>query len=230
MFKQNWLIMDYLILSGNTGAVIIARLDSGLAFLKFSLLGSIWISIERSLMTNLNPSLPVHRSQSGTAQASLGFHWLVSALGALMVGGLYLISWAANHAQVDDPFVSPWAIPIYAGFTVFAIVLIGTLFRNRAAGYSGGSALPHGYTLALLGIGLFLCGLIAGIFGQQVFGAPVDIEIFTSPILLLVYLGTLLIVSAPLRAAWISESSVERPGWRSLGPAILSLGLILSTL
>jgi TolB protein len=102
--------------------------------------------------------------------------------------------------------------------------------RNRAAGYSGASALPQGYPLALLGAGLFLCGLLAGVFGQQVFGAPVDLEVFTSPILLLIYLGTLLIVSAPLRAAWVSESEREEPDWRSLGPAILSLGLVLSTL
>jgi TolB protein len=183
-------------------------------------------------MAKMDASLSTPRSQSGTAPATIGFHWLISALGVLMVGGLYLVSWAANHAQVDDPFMSSWAIPIYAGFIVFAIVLIGTLFRNRAAGYLGGSALPQGYTLAFLGIGLFLCGLIAGIFGQQVFGAPVDLEIFTSPVLMLVYLGTLLMVSAPLRAAWVSETSSEdeESSWRSLGPVILSLGLILSTL
>lgn len=179
-------------------------------------------------MAKLDASLSVPRSQSGTAPASLGFHWLVSALGLLMVGGLYLVSWAANHAQVDDPFLSPWAAAIYVGFIIFTMVLIGTFVRNRAAGYSGWSALPHGYTLALLGIGLFLCGLLAGL--AQVFGSPVDLEVFTSPILLLIYLGTLLIVSAPLRAAWVSETSSEALGWRSLGPAILSLGLILSTL
>ena len=181
-------------------------------------------------MAKLEESLSARRSQSGNAPASLRFHWLVAALGVLLVGGLYLVSWAASHARVDDPFLSPWAIPIYAGFIIFAVVLIATFMRNRAAGYSGWSTLPHGYSAALLGAGLFLCGLIAGLFGEQVFGAPVDLEVFTSPILLLIYWGTLLIVSAPLRAAWVSETSSEAPGWRSLGPAILSLGLILSTL
>lgn len=181
-------------------------------------------------MANLDVSLPVPQSQSGTASASLGFHWLIGGLGILLVGGLYLVSWAANHAQVDDPFVSPWAIPIYAGFIVFVIVLIGTFLRNRAAGYSGASALPEGYPVAVLGAALFLCGLLAGLFGQQAFGAPVDLEVFTSPILLLIYLGTLLMVSAPLRSAWALEPESEAPGWRSLGPAILSVGLTLSTL
>jgi len=181
-------------------------------------------------MAKLDASLSVPRSQSGNAPASLRFHWLVSALGVLLVGGLYLVSWAANHAGVGDPFVSPWAIPLYVGFVLVVVVFIGTFIRNRAAGYSGGSALPYGYPLALLGSGLFLGGLLAGLFGQPIFGAPVDLEIFTSPILLLIYLGALLIVSAPLRAAWVLGTSSEAPGWRSLGPAILSAGLILSTL
>jgi Tol biopolymer transport system component len=181
-------------------------------------------------MAKLDVSLPVRRSQSGVAPASLGFHWLVGALGVLLVGGFYLISWAANHAGVGDPFVSPWAVPIYAGLIIVVVVLIGTFVRNRAAGYLGTSALPYGYPLALLGSGLFLGGLLGGLFGQPIFGAPVDLEVFTSPILLLIYLGALLIVSAPLRAAWAVGPSGEAPGWRSLGPAILSAGLSLSML
>jgi NADH:ubiquinone oxidoreductase subunit 6 (subunit J) len=181
-------------------------------------------------MAKLDASLSVRRSQSATAPATLGFHWLISALGVLMVGGLYLISWAANHAGVGDPFVSLWAIPMYVGFVLVVVVLIATFMGNRAAGYSGWSALPQGYPLALLGSVLFLSGLLAGLFGQPIFGAPVDLEIFTSPILLLIYLGALLIVSAPVRAAWVLETSHEAPSWRSLGPALLSAGLALSTL
>jgi Tol biopolymer transport system component len=181
-------------------------------------------------MAKLDASLSVRRSQSATAPATLGCHWLISALGVLMVAGLYLISWAANHAGVGDPFVSLWAIPMYVGFVLVVVVLIATFMGNRAAGYSGWSALPQGYPLALLGSVLFLSGLLAGLFGQPIFGAPVDLEIFTSPILLLIYLGALLIVSAPVRAAWVLETSHEAPSWRSLGPALLSAGLALSTL
>lgn len=47
-------------------------------------------------MANLDVSLSVRQAQSGHAQTRLGLHWLVNALGALLVGGLYLIAWAAS--------------------------------------------------------------------------------------------------------------------------------------
>jgi Tol biopolymer transport system component len=62
---------------------------------------------------------------------------------------------------------------------------------------------------------------------HTVLGIEVNTEALLSPTHLTLALGIVLIVSAPLRAAWL-RSTEAAPGWKALAPAILSLLLVFA--
>lgn len=157
----------------------------------------------------------------------LGYDWLMLALSAIFVGGLYLDGWAHNHGKVDQSFFTPWHAFFYGGFAITAVVLIGATLVNRRRGCAWRTAVPSGYELSLLGSLVFAAGGVGDLIWHTLFGIEESFEALVSPTHLLLGLGLALVVSGPLRAAW------QRPGgngWRDLAPALASLGLLLSTL
>jgi hypothetical protein len=155
------------------------------------------------------------------------YDWMMALLSALFLGGLYLDGWAHNHGRVDQSFFTPWHAFFYGGFALTALVLGATMALNRRRGISWRQSVPAGYGLALLGVGIFAAGGAGDLVWHTLFGIEEDFEALVSPTHLMLGAGLALIVTGPLRAAWRRAGG---EGWRALGPALLSLCLLISTL
>lgn len=158
----------------------------------------------------------------------LSFDWLVTVLSAIFVGGLYLDGWAHNHGRVDQSFFTPWHAFFYSGYLLVAIAIAGATTLNMKRGYPLTLAIPNGYRLTGLGLLVFAAGGAGDMVWHQLFGVERRIEALYSPTHILLGLGIGLTVAGPLRAAW--NRHAENPGWRTLAPAIGSLGLFLANL
>lgn len=162
------------------------------------------------------------------SRPALAFDWLMTILNVIFLGGLYLDGWAHNHDRVDDSFFTPWHAFFYGGFALLTLVLLGTLVRQRWRGQSWQTALPAGYQLSLLGLLIFAAGGAGDLIWHELFGVEESFEALLSPTHLTLVVGLALVVTGPLRAAW-QRTGVEL-NWRTLGPALWALTLLLSTL
>ncbi len=178
-------------------------------------------------ITSLTKPDRTHLAQTQSA-GDIRFDWIITGLSLWMIGGIHLDAWA-HHQFAVETFFTPWHGVLYSGFLAVAAVLVGAFVRNLARGQSWRQALPAGYTLSLLGVLLFLAGGIGDMLWHILFGIEVDIEALLSPTHLLLALGGALMVTGPLRAAWV-RSEGNQPGWTSLLPALLSLAMLLSLL
>jgi hypothetical protein len=151
------------------------------------------------------------------------FEWAVAFFSTWFVVGLYLDGWAHTH-QLPDTFFTPWHAIIYSGVLGAALVLAGTAFLAWRSGTSWRMALPAGYRLSLLGVGLFLLTGVADFVWHSLFGIEADLEALYSPPHLLLAAAGALIASGPFRAAWYQRQSSQATLWR----AILSLTLLLA--
>src|SRR2546425_9292793 len=88
----------------------------------------------------------------------LRYDCLMSIMGFLFVGGLYLDGWAHAHGKVDNTFFTPWHAVLYSGYLINAVVLIATLVINHRRGRAWQKTLPTGYELSLVGVPLFAIG------------------------------------------------------------------------
>jgi hypothetical protein len=113
---------------------------------------------------------------------------------------------------------------IYSGVLGAALVLAGTAFVAWRKGALWREALPVGYRLSLLGVGLFLITGVADFVWHQIFGIEADLEALYSPPHLVLAAAGALIASGPLRAAWYQRQTSPATRWR----AILSLTLLLA--
>lgn len=192
-------------------------------------------------LTKLKTIRPANQERLGD---DIRFDWAVTVLSLWMIGGIHLDAWA-HHQFTVETFFTPWHGVLYSGFLAVAAVLVGTFVRNLWRGQPRSQALPVGYVLSLVGVFLFLAGGVGDMLWHILFGIEVDIEALLSPTHLLLALGGALIVTGPLRAAWIrpagndqdgvlNPSATPRVGWwknlASLLPALLSLAMLLSVL
>jgi TolB protein len=159
------------------------------------------------------------------------FDWVVALLSAGLVAGLYLDIWAHAHGRVDNTFFTPWHAVLYSTMVVVGAFLGAHHVRFVRQGYHWRTALPAGYGLSLLGVGVFAAGGAGDLAWHTVFGVEVDLEQLLSPSHLLLALGGVLIVSGPARAAWhagrLPGGGVVPAPTRQL-PMVLSLALVLS--
>lgn len=173
-------------------------------------------------------TVPTTEVKPSTAMGGLGFDWLMVSLSLIFLGGLYLDGWAHNHGRVDQSFFTPWHAFFYGGFALTALVLLGTVVINRLRGHDFYTAIPTGYKSTLTGLMIFAAGGVGDLVWHMLFGIEEDIEALFSPTHLMLGIGLVLVVTGPLRAAWQRPRSA--PGWQALGPAVLSLSLLISTL
>ncbi len=168
------------------------------------------------------------RAERRAAIGGLHFDWLMAIVSAIFVGGLFLDGWAHNHGKVDQSFFTPWHAFFYGGFALTALVLIATVVANRLRGYDLYAAIPDGYKTTVTGAMIFAAGGVGDLGWHTLFGIEEDIEAIFSPTHLMLGVGIALIVTGPLRSAWNRRDTAH--SWRDLGPAILSVGIFMSTL
>jgi hypothetical protein len=160
--------------------------------------------------------------------SSLAFDWVTVALCAWLQGGGFLDGWAHNHGRVDASFFTPWHAVFYTGFLAVAGWLAGALVHHRRTGAAWQHALPPGYGLSFLGVLVFAAGAVGDLIWHSLFGIEQSIEALYSPTHLTLAVGSALIMSGPLRAAWKRRDRVSAPVWRQQLPMLLSLTFLLS--
>lgn len=170
----------------------------------------------------------VSSSKSMWATGGLQFDWIVVALCGWLQAGGFLDGWAHNHGKVDASVFTPWHGVLYSGFLAVSSLMVGTLLHNHAKGYDWRRALPAGYGLSFLGSLIFAAGGVGDILWHSLFGIERSIEALYSPTHLTLAVGSALIMSGPLRAAWRRPDGASSLTWRHQLPMLLSLTFMLS--
>src|SRR5215831_4367236 len=190
---------------------------------------------------------------SEVSPGNVRFDWIMVLVISWGIGGLFLDGWAHTNVPQLETFFTPWHAVLYSGYLAVATTLviktisnltkaeaglwasiaIPSLLRrsqNHAPGVSFLEAIPAGYGLSLLGVGIFaVCG-VADLTWHLLFGIERGVEALLSPTHVGLALGGGLVATGPLRAAWHRHDGAEAGSWGHLGPAILSLTLTLSLL
>lgn len=162
---------------------------------------------------------------------SLAFDAVIVALSAWLIGGAYLDGWAHIHIPDLETFFTPWHAVLYSGFLACAAFLLGIIARNIILGYPLRRAIPAGYELSVLGLFIFGMGGAGDFIWHTLFGIEANIEALLSPTHLILATGAALIVTGPLRAAWLRFiHSPQKIHFLSLLPAVLSLTIFYSLL
>lgn len=187
--------------------------------------------------------------------AGVAFTWIMVILCGWLLGGLYLDGWAHNHEKLDINLLSPsdlsrtftppglpsilttWHAPYYTGLLAVGGFLGVVLMRDRGTGYPWRRALPAGYGLSLLGVMMVIAGGVGELiwpvdFSTRVVGVLRSQALagLLGPFRLLQAVGASLVVSGPLRAAWLRADLGPRPAWVTALPMLLSLAFLLSLL
>lgn len=196
------------------------------------------------------------RTSAPSSEAPPGnvrFDWIMVLVTIWGIGGLFLDGWAHSNVPQLETFFTPWHAVLYSGYLAVAATLViktisnlkkassgerasgatsslVTRSRNRARGVSFLEAIPAGYELSLLGVGLFAVSGLADLTWHLLFGIERSVDALLSPTHLGLALGGGLVATGPLRAAWRRRDGAEAGSWRHLGPAILSLIMTLSLL
>ena len=148
----------------------------------------------------------------------------VVVLSVLMVAG---VAWdfrthAAGITFAEESFFTPSHVFFYSAFLLIAATLGAATYRNRRQGAPWNRAVPEGYAVGVLGVGLFFVGGAGDYLWHSAFGFEIGVDALTSPTHILLATGAALFFSSPLRATW--RRSDDGP----LAPALVSAGLLLT--
>src|SRR5712691_8966606 len=182
-------------------------------------------------MATTEDSMSLETTQTAAKSHPYGgikFDWTATILCTLLIGGVYLDGWAHAHGKVDSTFFTPWHAVLYSGFAIVGAFLILNLVRNRIKGYPWLDALPPGYNVSLLGVIIFAVGGVLDMIWHILFGIEQSVDALLSPTHLMLALGIVLMVTGPLRAAWLRFPRDKVDGSVKLLPAVLSIALVLS--
>ncbi len=129
-----------------------------------------------------------HRSSTPLARPA---EWLYVACCTWFVIGLFLDGWAHNHVPELESFFTPWHAVFYAGYLLMILTLAYIRLRSN-------KGFPPGYREAAIGAGVFVIGAIGDLLWHEAFGVEKDIEALFSPTHLVLALGSVLMLAAPL--------------------------------
>lgn len=175
-------------------------------------------------MIATSPSTATHRSHAASRLTTRQETVAVVLLGWLVLGG-FVDGWAHYNGRADTSFFTPWHAVLYSGYLAATLWLQWQIRRRQARGARGRHAIPTGYGLGLVGSGVFAAGGVLDLAWHQVFGVEVGIEALLSPTHLMLFVGTALMTTSPLRSA-LSNAELTSPGFRELLPALLSTAYV----
>ena len=147
-------------------------------------------------------------------------------LGTWLMAGLAVDGWAHTNLGRLETFFTPWHALFYSGFTATAAWILWSSWRRRQPGQPLIDAVPEGYGLGVVGLGIFAVGGAGDMIWHTIFGIEADIDALLSPTHLVLYSGGILILTSPLRAAWARPGPVT--GMREFAPALMSAALATS--
>ena len=169
------------------------------------------------------PAVEVRKSRP---TASLRYDYVTAVLLLWLIGGTYLDAWAHNHFGNDlDTFFTPWHGVMYSGFGAVMVLTMGTWFVNMRRGYDWQHAMPSGYELSRIAIGLFFIGGVGDMIWHTLFGIEINIEAAFSPTHQLLIVAEVLLGLGPLRSAM---RKVDAPnGVKTFIPVAISMAVSL---
>ena len=129
-------------------------------------------------------------------------------------------SWAHLHVPVET-FFTPYHAAFYSAMVAGSLILAVFARRNRALGFTGMNMLPAAYQSALWGVPIFFAGGVGDLIWHTFFGVEDRVEAVTSPTHLIIGLGVLLVVGAPIRSALQQRAALTT--LRSQLPLIFAL-------
>ena len=179
-------------------------------------------TLDRSLASRAKT--PARERPAGGVRFDLG-----AALFSLwFMIGLFIDGYAHNHGLVDTTFFTPYHALLYSGVLGSGLYLGLNQYRNIGKGYAFNRALPYGYNVSLIGVGLFFIGGGFDLVWHTLFGFEANLSTLLSPSHMLLATAGFLILSGPLRAAW--RRTHVAPTWGNLLPVVITLLLITSLL
>lgn len=181
-------------------------------------------------------AIPEHIVTSDTAQTTptrlppedVGFDWAFLVPCTWLMIGVSLDGWAHNHIPALETFFTPWHGVLYSGYLAVATFLLVVFVRNQQHGSGWQRAVPSGYGLSLLGVGIFAVGGVLDLIWHVLFGIEKNIAALLSPTHLMLALGAVLMVSGPFRAAWQRLPAEPAESKSNLFPMLLSLAYMLA--
>ncbi|MDQ2883991.1 MAG: hypothetical protein M3Y48_23270 [Actinomycetota bacterium] len=144
------------------------------------------------------------------------------ALGTWLLVGVFVDGWAHNNLRELETFFTPWHALLYSGFVAVGAWIMWQLRPAVQHGRLNRAAVPLGYGLGAVGVGIFAVGGVADLAWHEVFGIEQDIQALFSPTHLTLFLGIVLIMSTPLRAAWADPRHDSEPRYGQFVPVIWS--------
>ncbi|HXF82521.1 MAG TPA: hypothetical protein VNN19_07205 [bacterium] len=137
--------------------------------------------------------------------------------------GAFLDGWAHSKVVQFETFFTPWHAVFYSGFVALTVWLGWSVRRFARAGRRGLEAIPAGYRLGVLGLGIFTLGTVGDMLWHMGLGIEQEGERLSSPAHLALFVGGLLAITSPLRAAWADPE--RTPTLRRFLPPLLSATL-----
>ena len=116
--------------------------------------------------------------------------------------GTFLDAWAHNNIPRLETFFTPWHAVLYSGLLAAAIMIFAPIFINHRRGATWREAIPQGYELTVLGIGLMFFVGIGDMTWHVLFGVEQNIDALFSPTHLAAMVCIGLAFAGPLRAIY----------------------------
>ncbi|MEM9651238.1 MAG: hypothetical protein AAGA65_04020 [Actinomycetota bacterium] len=154
--------------------------------------------------------------------ASTAEHVITLGLALWTLIGLLVDAYYHSTDPGLESFWTPWHALFYSGFAATAGWLGWMALRRNPGTGNWLDWAPVGYSTALIGVVLFAIGGFGDAVWHSVFGVETSIDALLSPTHLLLFVGLLMILTAPLKAAWLSDGTTS--------PAFAEFGIPLSSL
>ena len=147
---------------------------------------------------------------------------ITALLSIWLMAGLMIDGWAHTTRGGVESFFTPWHALFYSGFLATAGWMIYVVRRPRQGLITGG--VPTGYRLGLSGLAVFGVGGVLDLIWHQALGVEANIDALVSPTHMILLLGTMLVVTTPIRSSWHRPTPRESP-WAWVAPAVVATGL-----
>jgi hypothetical protein len=133
--------------------------------------------------------------------------------------------WAHGHYNLEtEGIFTPWHALFYSGFVACGAWVCWQVIRTRD---DRRVTVPAGYGLGLVGLGIFAVGAVGDLTWHTIFGIEQDVAALLSPTHLMLLVGSMLIESIPLRAAWAARDERDSTSLRTFLVPLLSLSLLV---
>jgi len=165
-----------------------------------------------------------------SATATKKENLLTGVFGLWLIIGLFVDGYAHQNLAELETFFTPWHGIFYSGFMATALWIAWMIRRRRISGSSLSQSIPPGYRLAALGLGIFAIGGIGDGFWHTLLGIETGVDALISPTHIILFVGGLLILSAPMRSAELAHPGRQLPkgDFLPVGLSMLLTALIIN--